>query len=294
MFLKKIIKRYRMAYSNESLKAFIDPISDFEDMKAQHSISMVQSAIDDYNWAAVGLKKPIVKLKGSYWNDTNVKLDSDVDIYVLFHDSYTVNRQSLQISAFHRGNTGHSNSEYKEHVWNALKNKFGNDVIAGNISFKIKGNTYKHVTDVVCAFRAIDESGNDNYTGICLFDKKGNIIINYPEQDTKQGNLKNFYTDNYYKKLIRILKGIRNDNNWETPSFLIESLVSNADNAFICDSSVGYRGKVLGVINHIQPFLFLAPNSFYEVNNIKPLFHEKQKWNINTAKEFIANVKEVI
>ena len=47
-----------MAYTEEQLIAFTKPLSDTEDQKAQNSINMVQSAIDNYDWNVVGLQKP--------------------------------------------------------------------------------------------------------------------------------------------------------------------------------------------------------------------------------------------
>jgi hypothetical protein len=271
-----------MAYTEDELIAFTKPLSDTEDQKAQNSISMVASAIDNYDWKAAELSKPIVKLKGSYCNDTNVKLDSDVDIYVLFTDSYTVNRVLQDLSPLHNGH-GKSPAYYREHLQNALNAKFGSiNVIRGNKSFKIKENSYKHQTDVVCAFVANDDTRDSTYKGICLApdktdDGQFHLIINYPEQDTYKGKQLNVYTDNYYKKIVRILKGIRNDQNLITPSFLIECLVSNVQPAIMSDNTKNYKGKVLAVIDILLGTLRFS-HLFMEVNGIKPLFHEKQKW----------------
>ena len=285
-------------YTDEMLIQFTKPISDKEEEKAQHSIKMVQEAIDQYDWSSANLPTPSVNLKGSYNNDTNIREDSDVDIYVLFSDSYLVNRTTQDKSLHHTGGSGKAPILYRNNLAQALISRFGSDNITrGNKSFKIRGTQYKHQTDVVCAFVANDESGDKKYQGICLVPDKTpdglfHLIINYPEQDTYYGKQLNAHSDYYYKKIVRILKGIRNDLNLSTPSFLIECLVSNVDPLILSDNTKDYRGKVLAVIDNLIPRLRF-PDSLKEVNGIKPLFHEKQKWGSDTsiALNFLNNVK---
>ncbi len=285
-------------YTEEELIKFTKPLSETEDQKAQRSIDLVTDAINEYNWSLWGIEKPSIHLKGSYENRTNVREDSDVDIYVLFSDAYYwVNKNTQTISPRHAGG-GRSPTDYKYHLELALRQKIGNGSITrGNKSFKIKETSYKHQTDVVCAFVAKDDSGMTAYDGICLVPDRYDygVIINYPEQDIEEGRQLNSVTDNYYKKIVRILKGIRNDHDWDTPSFLIECLVSNVDPNILCDNSRDYKGKIMGVIDELLRQLRL-PFQFKEVNGIKPLFHERQKWGTNpdVAIVFLKNVKAVL
>lgn len=285
-------------YTENDLIKFTKPLSDTEDRKAQRSIDVVTAAVDAYPWNQYGLPKPSIHLKGSYKNNTNVREDSDVDIYVLFAPAYyTVNRNTQTISPLHHGD-GLMSSVYKDHLEQALKQKIGTtSVIRGNKSFKIKETAYKHQTDVVCAFVAKDDSRNSAWNGICLIADKlsDGLIINYPEQDTHEGAQLNVFTDNYYKKIVRILKGIRNEYGWDTPSFLIESLVSNVNPYTLSDNTKDYRGKVMGVIDELLNRLRF-PYDLTEVNGIKLLFHPRQKWGENTdvAINFLRNVKAVL
>ena len=286
-------------YTEDDLIKFTKPLSETEDQKAQRSIDLVTSAINDYNWKEYGLVKPSVHLKGSYKNNTNVREDSDVDIYVLFDTaSFLVNKDSQTTSIFHKGDSGISAKFYKDCLENALKQKIGSGSITrGNKSIKIKETAYKHQTDVVCAFVANDDSKISIYKGICLMPDKdeGGVIVNYPEQDTFEGTQLNVLTDNYYKKIVRILKGIRNDQGWTTPSFLIECLVSNVEPNILCDNTKDYKGKVTSVIDFLLLHLRL-PFQFKEVNGIKALFHERQKWGANPdiAITFLKNVKAIL
>lgn len=286
-------------YTEDELIKFTKPLSDAEDQKAQKSIKLVADAIDEFDWNARGIGKPSVHLKGSYKNNTNVREDSDVDIYVLFDTaSFLVNKDAQTTSPLHTGGSGISAKFYKDCLETALKQKIGsNNITRGNKSLKIKETTYKHQTDVVCAFVANDDTHIPAYKGICLMPDKDNtgVIINYPEQDIAEGKQLNVFTDNYYKKIVRILKGIRNDNGWDTPSFLIECLVSNVEPYILCDNSKDYRGKVAGVVDFLLEHL-RVPFYFKEVNGIKALFHERQKWGTNpdVAITFLRNVKAVL
>jgi len=294
-----IYKGNKQMYTENDLIKFTKPLSETEDQKAQRSINLVTDAVNEYDWESHRIGKPSIHLKGSYKNDTNVREDSDVDIYVLFDSaSFLVNKDLQTTSPFHKGGSGIPAKFYKDCLENALKQKIGaNNIIRGNKSIKIKETAYKHQTDVVCAFVANDESNISDYKGICLMPDKDNdgVIINYPEQDTEEGKQLNGATDNYYKKIVRILKGIRNENGWTTPSFLIECLVSNVDPNILCDSTKDYKGKLIGVIDFLLWHLRL-PFQFKEVNGIKALFHERQKWGTNPdiAITFLKNVKAVL
>jgi len=222
-------------------------------------------------------------------------MDSDVDVYVLFRGShFVVNTPTQTISPKHTGG-GYNPDYFKQHLQAALSAKFGSDVRRGNKSFKIKKNTYKHQTDVVCTFTAQDDNYQQVLCGICLFPDDGSgIVINYPEQDTANGKDKNARTSMYYKKMVRIFKGIRNDLNLNTPSFLIECLVSNVHNNILEDNTKTYRGKTLAVINFLLSFLPAQASDFWEVNGIKRLFSPKQKWTTTDAITFLNSARAAL
>ena len=77
-------------YTEDQLVTWTKPVSVTEEQRSDNVISMVYSAINDYNWSFYSISKPSVFLKGSYKANTNVKLDSDVDVYVLFNYSYRI------------------------------------------------------------------------------------------------------------------------------------------------------------------------------------------------------------
>ena len=74
----------------------------------------------------------------------------------------------------------------------------------------------------------------------------------------------------------------------------ITEIISNVDNNLIADNSKRYKDKLTEIIDFLLRFLYVSPGSFYEVNQVKPLFHEKQKWTVDEAVGFLHVVKKVL
>lgn len=282
-----------LRYDSDSLEVFTKDISDTENAKAEQSIKMVQEAINDYDWISVELRCPTVKLKGSYHNNTNVRIDSDVDIYVLFDGYFWIDTPKQCISPEHKGD-GKSCEYFREHLEKALKNRFVSQIKKGNKVFKIKETSYKHEADIMTAFPAKDDKKNHSYDGVRLFFNNDSKAITYPEQNKLNSDRKDLMTAGYYKKMVRVFKGIKNDLNLDTPSFLIECMVYSVPNEFIMDSSKNYLGKARNIVNIWSQFLPNRANEFIETNEIKILFHQSQKWGVDDGVNFINKMKEVL
>lgn len=280
-------------YTNEQLKQFIKDLSDTEQSKANHSIEMVQEAVKDYNWKEVGLNCPKICLKGSYNNGTNVKIDSDVDIYALFNGYYLVNTQKQCISEYHHGD-GKTCEYHRQHLKHALYNKFGNQIKNGRKAFKIKESSYKHEADVMGAILAKDDNNMENYDGVRTFFNDGSTSITYPKQDKKNSDFKDEMSYGYYKQMVRIFKGIKNDLDLDIPSFLIECMVYNIDNSYIIDTTTDYLGKARNIVKMWTLYLSRQANQFVELNEIKRLFSDDQKWRVQDAVNFVNKMKEVL
>lgn len=280
-------------YDSFTLEVFTKDISDTENAKAEQSIKMVQESINDYDWASVELRCPTVKLKGSYDNNTNVKIDSDVDIYVLFDGFFWIDTPKQCISPIHKGD-GKTCEYYKEHLEKALKSRFISQIRNGNKVFKIKETSYKHEADIMTAFPAKDDKNNHSHNGVHLFFNNGSKAITYPEQNKLNSDRKDLMTAGYYKKMVRVFKGIKNDLNLDTPSFLIECMVYNVPNEFIIDSSKNYLGKARNIVDMWSRFLPNRQNEFVETNEIKLLFSPIQKWTLDDAVNFVSKMKEVL
>ncbi|MDR0967749.1 MAG: hypothetical protein LBL75_02870 [Rickettsiales bacterium] len=282
-----------LKYDNDSLIGFTKDLSDTEQAKANHSIEMVKEAIDDYDWKAAELNCPVVKLKGSYHNKTNVRIDSDVDIYVLFDGHFLIDTPKQCISPDHKGG-GKSCEYHRKHLEKALKERFGDQVRNGKKAFKIKETSYKHESDVVGAIPAKDDKYINSRDGIMSFFNDQVRSLNYPLQDKNNSDLKDAMSLGYYKQMVRIFKGIKNDLNYDIPSFLIECMVYNVDNSLIMDSSKNYLGKARNIVEAWSRYLRTNPSSFVELNEIKLLFSSIQKWTIDDAKAFTEKMIEVL
>jgi hypothetical protein len=138
----------------------------------------------------------------------------------------------------------------------------------------------------------------------------GQRITNFPRQHYANGCAKNDRTGRRYKRVVRILKRLRNhmvenagaasqirSRAKDTASFLIESLVYNCpDNLFghssIYDDVVtvlDFLGQGLRDRSDGRTLLMLPIWAFWiEVNGVKSLFGQGQTWTVNDAMEFVA------
>jgi len=137
--------------------------------------------------------------------------------------------------------------------------------------------------DVVPAYRYRDYSQDfllkaTNYVGgIEIRPDSGGRIINYPEQHIRLGRKKNTETSYYYKKMVRIMKSLKEDmleNRKSLPasisSFGIESLLWNVPNKeYVQYTSMGlcFSNVLVKLRADLVNF-----SHYKEANGIKPLF----------------------
>lgn len=127
-------------------------------------------------------------------------------------------------------------------VHTALRNYFGVAGVArGNKAFDVHANTYRIAADVVPTFehrryRQHSDGTHSYLSGVALLTDSGQLIQNWPQQTYDNGVARNNRSGRKYKRLIRILKRLR-DKMQDTgtaaaataPSFLIECLVWNCE-----------------------------------------------------------------
>lgn len=235
-----------MKYSESTLQSWTAPLSSTEEQRAENTIKMVRSAVD----ANDELKRLDyeVFIQGSFANNTNVRSDSDVDVCVMLKSTF--------YSDYPKGKTRDDYGfgigtmefqEYRDLVKQALIDKFGSKYVTdGNKSLKIRENTYHVQADVVPTFQHrnysyLNSSDRDRFIeGTRFYSKDGKAVTNYPKVHKQNGTDKNNNTNYEYKKLVRIMKHIKNDmvDDHETDgdkitSFLVECLVWNIPNSTI-------------------------------------------------------------
>ena len=287
----------------DTFKSWAQPLSTTEDKKCQNAEQMVRDAIDrDPRLSSMEIN---VFTQGSYRANTNVRQESDVDICVCLKNTffYDFNTYNIQDDPIDYGIYPSSIEflDFKNWVENALMVKFGGrEVSRGNKAFKIHANTYHVDADVVPAFEHRLYIGKDNGTpyyheGIEFITDQGVRIINWPEQTHQNGVSKNDLTFKRYKKMVRILKRLKNKMENENisqakniGSFLISSLVWNVpDNQFGCLTLESDMRNVLAhTFNNTLDDNICK--DWGEVNELKYLFGFHQSWTRQQAHDFLS------
>jgi hypothetical protein len=233
--------------------------------------------------------------QGSYQNNTNVRIESDVDICVRLMDTFSpdyTHADGLTNEILRFSDAKYTYPQFKNDVEAALKNKFGSQSISrGNKAFDVHANTYRVDADVVpcLEYRLYsNQKVNGEYyyrSGTQIRPDNGGTIINFPQQHYENGKSKNNATNYRFKYLVRGLKRLKiemADNGIAAakpiPSYLIECLVWNCP-----DGSFGHTAY----LDDARSVLAYAYNStltheqckeLLEINNIKFLFHGSQPW----------------
>lgn len=236
-----------------------------------------------------------VFVQGSYKNRVNVRQDSDVDVGVCCTSTFN----SYYPPGTSRETFGNTKSDYtytmfKAAIRKALNARFGGESVKeGNKAFDIKSNTYRVEADVVPLFEYRYYSKDGSFLkGVALRTAAENKqIINWPQQHYENGVQKNAATGRRYKSLVRIVKSVCNEMQGNgyveakpIPGFLIECLLWNIpDEAFQGDDWTTIVRDCLalmyGDVTKKKPLM--------EINNIKPLFSDSQKWTREQAEKFI-------
>ena len=241
--------------------------------------------------------------QGSYRARTNVRQNSDVDICVRYDTTFFADYpDGMSREAFGNVPGTMAFADFKGMVQKALKDYFGKTgVTRGNKAFEVDANTYRIDADVVPAFEYRWYTGKRNadgshhyHSGVAFDPDSGERIINWPEQTYNNGVDRNTATGRKYKRVIRILKRLRDKMQDQdvaiaknTPSFLIECLVWNADiDAFSNDTYTA-------IVRHLLADLWNRTqkdddgSEWGEVNELKYLFRPAQPWTRQDANQFL-------
>lgn len=292
-----------MKYSETTLSSWTAPLSATEETRVENTVKMIKDAIT----SCTNLQGYTIEVfaQGSYANNTNVRQNSDVDICVLltstFYGNYLDGMTSKEYGHY---DGGISYDTFKSYVVNALKKKFGEyGVTVGNKCINISSNSYHVNADVVPAMQHRDyniiksKDPSRFVEGIKYFAMDNSEIINYPKDHISNGKHKNIDTNHNYKKLVRIMKHIRNNmvddylvDGDKISSFLVECLVWNVPNYIITGSNT-WAERIKNTI----VFLWEAFNNdtykdWGEVSERLYLIHSGRKWSLTSIKDFLNNM----
>jgi len=243
--------------------------------------------------------------QGSYANDTNVRLNSDIDINIRLNSTFFTGYQNGKSdSDYGFESSAYSFREYKTDVANALVNHFG----AGNVRHRDKcveviGNSYRVQADIVPTFKYIlFTENNSRREGSKFISDSGNVHYNYAKQHIENGKAKNLATGKRFKRLVRILKRIRYRMiadqapvNSNITSFLIEGLLWNVPNN-IYNNELTWTGRLKESIIYIyeQSQNQQPCKEWGEVSEYLYLFHAERKWSIENVHEFMEQLWQYV
>lgn len=296
-----------MKYAETDLERYASPIGKTEEEKCKNAIRMVRDALKYIGYTddgkeirtltegtfafaldmKSGSKNIVLLTQGSYANKTNIPKQSDVDVAVILESTFMAQyRSGVTREAYGFTAGSFSAKELKDEVEDALKRYYQQGVERHDKSIKVYGNTYRVDADVVPAYRYRDYSQDfsfnpNNYEkAIEIRPDSGGHIINYPEQHIALGRAKNKATDYRYKRIVRIVKNIKEDMknsgvsvSDEVSSFGIESLLWNVD-VSVYNKYSGLRfilDEVIGFLNENR-YKF---SGYLEANGVKTLFPDE-------------------
>ncbi len=290
-------------YSEDTLTSWTKPPSETEQTKLENSERMVREAIND---------DPKLKTKstetfgqGSYANDTNVKLNSDIDINVRytggFYFDLPENTTEIDIGLDKLPSAGYTFKEFKDDVENALVRKFGrSEVVRNDKCITIKENTYRIETDVVPTwnYRRYNKSGTYVLGAKFFPDSSAWGTVNFPKQHIQNAINKNSNTSRRFKRLTRLHRKLRykmiddgikvSDN---ITSFLLECLVWNTPNRIMNDyDSWTERLKQSIIYIFEQTKEDSTCKEWGEVSELLYLFHSGRKWSRSDVNEYMVQL----
>lgn len=280
----------------EKLRQWTSPSSDNEDEKCERAVRMIKQAVE----ASTVLRSLDIDVRpqGSYHNNTNVRLDSDVDVGVICRNTVFFDLPpGTQMVDFGFSPTTYPFADFKRDLEAALVDKFGRPAVTpGNKAFDIKASSARVEADVAPFFEHRRYASDGTFIrGVELLADNGasHRVINWPDQHYENGVLKNNATGRRYKSVVRVLKRAKNELEPQgaiSPAvrgFLIECLVWNTPNDFLTKHST-LTQTVRSVILFLYEQLSQTEKwrEWGEVSELKYLFSVGQRWSEADAKQF--------
>lgn len=294
---------------HEQFKRWAKPPSDTEEQKGSAAAEMIRGAIR----ASEALKDKNVEVyaTGSYRNNTNIRLSSDIDIAVVLHNSvYSEKPPGLTDAILGFSPATYLLDHLRADVGAALVARFGSTgVTAGYKAFDVHETSSRLDADVAVFLEHRRYTGKQLPNGSWEYlqgvemrprNAPDRRVINWHQHHYDAGVAKNDRTGRRFKRVVRILKCLSLDMQ-ETgspeaclkakaaPSFQIECLVFNAPDERFNRVEGSYHDDVRDVIAWLwnQTKAGAAGENFKEINGLKPLFDQSQGWTMPAAHDFL-------
>ena len=282
------------------LSQWADPPSDSELRRVglAERVASIKQAIS--NAPAIGDRDIRVSVQGSYRHNTIVRMDRDVDIYVILMDIFTTDY------AFARGfsdkklklyDATYSSPRFKNDLETAFIAAYGRGYVRrGSKGFTIKESNIHRVNTAVVAgveHRRYRPDGSYD-SGMTLRPDNGDPFESWPEQHYQNGEVKNHKTERRYRRFVRIMKKLCDymarhgyQQAKVIPSYLNECLVYNIPNSLMSAGRLSdnlhemliYLRQTLGTDENCRKWL--------EVTEMNYLFHSSRPWTREQALDWI-------
>lgn len=246
----------------------------------------IRDALDTYTWHGQKPKFDVF-LQGSYKNDTNLRLDSDVDVVVqldvrLRPRVATLSGPRLEQDQDHK--VGHQRwQSFRRQILDALRARFGDAVTTGRKSLKVSKGQIPASADVVPTVR--------HETGLAFYlPDEHRWVVSYPQQHYGQGLKKEQATGGTYKRTIRMFKTARNQlvedkviSSRVAPSYFIECLLFNVPDRLF---GVSMGQTYCDIVDWLSSNDFRV---FKSQNGVQRLFGQsRDQWNADRAGRFVS------
>ncbi len=288
----------------ECLQRWEQPASSSEEATIERAARMVRDALATNPWFAT--EGVLVEPQGSYFNNTNVRQQADMDLRVV-HPALVVTRHpsagNLSTAELYvslpRTNQQIAD-ELRGHVTRTLQMCFG-QVIPGKKAVRISEvQGSRSDIDVVPVLThhliGLREEGDIGpVEGVFIFGTDGSETYNFPLQHHLRGKAKRERTGHRFKKMVRAVKSLRDEmvthgviGSKELPSFLIECLVYRVEDDFFVQNETRLP-RLKRILSRIEQQLndptWIA--AAREINDSKQLFMPAQPWDAQTVKACI-------
>lgn len=284
------------------LRTAAEPPSAAEDEKRQKTEDEVRAALADSD--ALRGRPYCVYAKGSYANNTNVRLNYDVDIAVEY-SGYFYFDLMFDLEGATPADVGvttpsldpYTRDEFKADIRAALAAAFGSAAIEdGNIAYRVREKKTTLPADVVPSweYRRYDRIVNGVpifHEGARVFPATGGSKDNFPAIQKAKGIAKNKATGLRYKRMVRALKKLQTKLvaeqvlREELPSYLTECLVYNVPSRDL--NTPAYMSDMRAVLAAI--FNATLPNGdsndWQQVNELRYLFRGSNEFSISEVHE---------
>jgi hypothetical protein len=296
---------------HETFKSWAKPPTETEEAKGSLAAVTINNAVRES--AALASRRFEVYATGSYRNNTNVKLASDIDVAIVLLE--TVYCDYPPTGSPTRAELGVTDATYqlvdfRSDVAKALEAKFGaRGVTAGEKAFNVHETSTRLDADAAVFLEYRRYTGEKNPDGTWIYlsgaemRPRGNPtarVINWHRQHYAEGVARNDATKRRFKRITRIFKRLRDEMRENgsaevkaaaqpIPSFLLECLVFNApDTCFnLVEGSYYEDVKATLVAQYHATKDDSGCASFVEVSRLKPLFAPGQPWRRDHAHDFL-------